>query len=216
VAIFPQNYSHRAFACFLPRLLLYFVFQHLLARGAGCGPQALASQFQSMGSGIMQKAKATKRPNVNKKIDYILRPNRIRMGLIYALTFAIAMAIGILIRFFLDGGVFSPDSLFGDWSINLLIVIGGAVLFALLDYSRWTIRIVDGDKLEGPTGAFGDRHAFPIRDIDWNRTGRSLGSRFKIGNGIYTTKRQRILISPWFYNPEEYQQFTAMIGYKQA
>jgi hypothetical protein len=162
---------------------------------------------------MMKKIRSAKQSG--KKNNFILRPNRLRMGLIYAFFFGVALVIGILIRFILDGGVFNPQSLFGDWRINFAIVFGGAVLFALLDYSRWTIRILGGEQLEGPSGAFGDRQIIPISEIDWTRTGRSLGSRFKIGNGIYARSRQRILISPWFYNPPDFDQFAQLIGYHE-
>jgi hypothetical protein len=161
----------------------------------------------------MNKSKPAKR--VNKKADFILRPNRLRMGLIYAFFFGLALAIGTLIRFALDGFAFNSQSLFGDWRINLLIVFGGAALFALLDYRRWTIRVLGGDRLEGPSGALGDRQVLPIADIDWTRTRRSLGSRLKVGNGIYAGPRNRILISPWFYNPADFAQFAEIIGWKE-
>jgi hypothetical protein len=158
----------------------------------------------------MKKPKPTRR--TSKQAEYVLRPSRLRMTLIYILIFSIAMGIGILIRFILDGGVYNPDRLFGDWQTNALIIFGGAIVFALLDYRRWTIRVLDGERIEGPSGAFSQRQAFPIKDIDWTRTRRSINSRLKIGNGIYTDSRQRILISPWFYDPQQFQEFAQRIG----
>jgi hypothetical protein len=158
----------------------------------------------------MKKPKPTKK--IGKQADFVLKPSRLRMALIYALMFGIAVSVGILIRFIMDGGVFDAQRLFGDWQMNALIVLGGAIVFAMLDYRRWTIRVLGGERVEGPSGAFGERQVFSISDIDWTRTRRSMNSRLKIGNGIYTGTRQRILISPWFYDPENFREFAERLG----
>jgi hypothetical protein len=159
----------------------------------------------------MKKVKVTRRPQSRQ--DYILRPSRVRMALIYAGFFALAVVVGMLIRLIAYRENANLEAILEGWGINLGIVVGGAVLFALMDYSRWTIRIVGGEKVEGPSGAMGSRSQLPLDDIDWERSGRSLRSRMKIGNAIYTVGRQRILISPWFYEPGLFAEFLDRIGY---
>ena len=161
----------------------------------------------------MKKAKVTRKPSA--RIDYTLRPSRWRMMLIYSALFTLALVFGLLLRM-LFGGEFSLQTLFGDWYVNIAIVIGGAVLYSLLDYRRWTMRVLGGDQVEGPTGALGDRVTVPIREIDWTRSRRSIESRIKIGTAIYSLSRQRILISPWFYDPDQFREFLDRIGYESA
>ena len=137
------------------------------------------------------------------------------MFLSYTVLFALAYGAGILLRM-----LFSPSEervrlLTGDWLRDFAIVAGGALLLSLLDFRRWTVRIHAGDRLEGASGAFGERVTIPIDEIDWTQTGRSLQSRVKLGNGIYAISRERILISPWFYSPGDYQDFLERIGFSR-
>jgi len=148
------------------------------------------------------------------RLDYILRPVRWRVALIYAIFFALAVLAGLSIRVAFNANKESFATLFSDWYFNFIIVIGGSILFALLDYSRWTIRVINGDRIEGPTGAFGERAELPLKEIDWTRSSRSLNSRLKVGNAIYTLTRKRILISPWFYKQEDFKELLDYIGYK--
>ena len=159
--------------------------------------------------------KSVKIPRKSKsQAEFILRPSRWRMMVIYTIMFTLAVFAGLLIRTILGGGA-SVQAIFSDWYINLGIVVGGAVLFALIDYSRWTMRVQGKEQLEGPSGAFGDRNTLPLKDINWPRSRKSLGSRIKIGTAIYTHGGKRILISPWFYDPARYQEFLDQIGYQQ-
>lgn len=159
----------------------------------------------------MKKPKLARKPLSHG--EFTLRPSRVRMAVIYAAFFALAVLAGMLIRLVFNRQGLKLEELYGDWALYLAIVIGGAILFALMDYSRWTIRLVGGDRVEGPSGAMGSRSWFDLGDIDWGRTQRSLGSRFKVGNAIYSVERQRILISPWFYPPASYAEFLDRIGY---
>jgi hypothetical protein len=162
----------------------------------------------------MKKVKVTRKPHSRQ--EYVLHPSRVRMALIYAAFFAMAVVIGIVIRLIVNRENANLGELFNDWATNLAIVVGGAVLFALLDYSRWTVRVQGGETVEGPSGALGTRSLLRLDDIDWERSGRSLRSRVKIGNAIYTIGRQRILISPWFYEPTLFSEFLDQIGYNPA
>lgn len=158
--------------------------------------------------------KTVKVPRKSKsQAEFILRPSRWRMMIIYTVMFTLAVLAGLLIRTIFGGGT-SVQAIFGDWYINLGIVVVGAVLFALVDYSRWTMRVQGGETIEGPSGAFGDRSTLSLKDINWARSGKSLRSRIKIGTGIYTNGGKRILISPWFYEPARYQEFLDQIGYQ--
>lgn len=159
----------------------------------------------------MKKVRAARKSQ--SRLDYSLRPSRVRMALIYAFFFALAVMFGMLIRIMANNENASLAQLFSDWGPNLAIVVGGAVLFAMIDYSRWTIRLQGGDELEGPSGGMGRRMVLPLEEIDWERTRRSLESRLKIGNAIYTVDGQRILISPWFYPPGSYAEFLDQINY---
>jgi len=159
----------------------------------------------------MKKVKVTRKPGTNK--DYTLRPVRWRMALIYAFFFTIAVLIGMSIRLIFNSRNEPLSEMFSDWYINLAIVVGGAVIFALVDYARWTIRVIGGEKVEGPSGALGDRFSMPIHEIDWPRSAKSLNSRLKVGNAIYSAKRGRILISPWFYNSSAFRELLTRIGY---
>jgi len=159
----------------------------------------------------MKKAKVTRNPR--SQAEFVLRPSRWRMLLIYVILFALAVTFGLLIRSIFSGG-FSTETIFGDWQINAIIVVGGAVAFALLDYRRWTMRVQGGEYLEGPTGAFGERIILPLKEINWERSGKSLRSRFGVGTAIYTHGGRRILISPWFYEPGHFKAFLYEIGYR--
>ncbi len=159
----------------------------------------------------MKKVRAARKSQ--SRSDYSLRPSRVRMALIYAFFFALAVMFGMLIRVVFNNENASPAELFSDWGPNLAIVVVGAVLFAMIDYSRWTIRVQGGEQIEGPSGGMGRRMILPLEEIDWKRTRRSLESRLKIGNAIYTFDGQRILISPWFYPPGNYSELLDLIGY---
>lgn len=161
----------------------------------------------------MKKVKVTKRPKAQS--EFVLQPSRLRMIVIYALLFMLAYGIGLLIRYIISGGTLEFDRLREDWLLDVLVIFGGPVLLAFLDYKRWVIK-VQGDQLEGLSGPFGDRSTFTTQEIDWTRTGRSLSSRVKIGNGIYANANRRILISPWFYRPADYRTFLDLIGYEKA
>jgi hypothetical protein len=157
----------------------------------------------------MKKVKVTKRP---QKEDFILKPNRLRMMLVYVLLFGLAYIIGMFIRYLINPGGFDLQRLTTDWTLDALIIFGGPALLAMLDYRRWVVRLQNSEMIEGLSGAFGERVVFPAREIDWQRTNRSLSSRFKIGNAIYAKTRQRILLSPWFYNPGDFREFLQLIG----
>lgn len=159
----------------------------------------------------MKKVKVTRRPQSHQ--DFTLRPSRVRIAAVYAFFFAIAVMLGMLIRVIAYRENANLSGLAEDWLTNLAIVMGGAVLFALLDYSRWTMRVLGGEKLEGPSGALGARSQIALDEIDWQRSGKSLRSRLKVGNAIYSLGRQRILISPWFYEPALFTEFLELIGY---
>jgi hypothetical protein len=161
----------------------------------------------------MKKAKVTRKPL--SRSDFTLYPSRLRMVTIYGSFFALAVIVGLLIRLATSGANTNYAELFIDWQMNLAIVVGGAVLFAILDFKRWTIRVISGELVEGPSGALGDRVKLEIKDIDWERSGRSLNSRLKVGNAIYTLGRQRILISPWFYPSNVFSEFLEHIGYRE-
>ena len=161
----------------------------------------------------MQKAKVTRRAKALN--EFILKPNRLRMFIIYTLLFILAYGLGLLIRYAINPTEFNLERLKEDWLIDILIVFGGPILLALLDSQRWIVQIKGGDQLEGLSGAFGERATFAVKDIDWVRTRKSLSSRLKIGNGIYSQTRKRILISPWFYTPDAYQEFLKIIGFNR-
>jgi hypothetical protein len=162
----------------------------------------------------MKKVKVTRKSGSGA--DFTLYPSRVRITLIYAAFFVMAVLIGMLVRIIAGGQNIDLAVLFSDWYINFGIVVGGAVLFAFMDYKRWTIRVLGGATVEGPSGAMGDRLMLPLKEIDWKRSGRSLRSRIKIGNAIYTEGRKRILISPWFYDPQAYAEFQERIGYTKV
>lgn len=145
--------------------------------------------------------------------EFVLFPSRVRMTIIYAVLFTLALMIGLLIRAAFSGWSFDLGGIWDEWYLNILLIFGGALVFAMIDYNRWTIRVRDNESVEGPTGAMGERALLPIKNIDWDRTRRNLNSRLKIGNAIYTQSGQRILISPWFYAPARYHEFLSEIGY---
>jgi hypothetical protein len=156
----------------------------------------------------MKKVKLTNRPAPREGLT--LKPSRLRMFVIYAFLFALAVLFGLLIRLILSPSAFGDM----DWNILFLAVFGGAAVMAFIEQSRWVLRVrKGGELLEGTTGAFGARVTIPIDSIDWERTRRSLSSWLKIGNSIYVTSIQRIMVSPWFFDPHEFSSFIKAIGY---
>lgn len=162
----------------------------------------------------MKKARPYNRSQ--NQSSQVLRPNRLRMLAIYTLLFALAYGLGLLLRYIFNPAAFAPERMQDDWIMDTLIILGGPLLLSLVDYKRWIVEVQGGMRLEGFAGAFSDRTGFAVRDIDWQRTRRSLSSRLKIGNAIYSNDHQRILISPWFYNRRDYRNFLAAIGYEPA
>jgi hypothetical protein len=157
----------------------------------------------------MKKAKVTRRPGARE--NPVLKPSRLRMFIIYVILFGLALLAGFIIRLIFNG--FNFDDM--NWSTMLIIVFGGAVVMAFMEVPRWTLIVRDGGELlEGTTGAFGARVAIPVKSIDWERTHRSISSRVKIGNNIYVTSIQKLMISPWFFNPRELRRFLESIGYQ--
>jgi len=156
----------------------------------------------------MKKIKSTRRPGPREGL--VLRPSRVRMFLIYSVLFAMAMGVGFLIRF-----IFSPDSFQNiDWATMGIVAVGGGAVMSFFEHQRWVLRVRDnGELLEGTTGAFGSRVTIPIKSIDWELTRRSLRSWLKIGNSIYVTRMQRVMVSPWFFNPGDFERFLKEIGY---
>lgn len=157
----------------------------------------------------MAKIKTSKRPVA----DFILKPNRLRLFLIYLLMFVLALILGYGIRWIFYRETFTQEFLQSQGFGTVLLVFGAALLLSITEYSRWTLRIIDRNVLEGPTGMFGDRMRMPIETIDWKRTQRSLASWLKVGNAIYGEDRQRILVSPWFFNPDQFTELLELIGY---
>lgn len=148
----------------------------------------------------MKKTKVTKRPA--QRGETVIQPSRLRMFVIYLVLFVLAIGIGTLVRLALNReslGIWFTE----NWRMTLLIVVGGAALLSLVERSRWTLRLLDGRRLEGPSGAFGERYIIPAEQIDWEQTNRSLGSWLKIGNAIYGPERKRIVVSQWFFDPQE-------------
>lgn len=160
----------------------------------------------------MKKVKVTKRPGPQGEL--IVLPSRLRMFLIYMVMFSLAIGIGLLLRLAVDRESFTAEWLSSGWISWLGVVIGGAALMALIERSRWKLRVVERDKLEGPTGAFGERLVIPFNEIDWPRTQRSLSSKLKIGNAIYGRGRQRIIVSQAFFDPAALSELLRAIGYK--
>jgi hypothetical protein len=158
----------------------------------------------------MKKVKVTQRPSGQD--DFTLRPSRLRMFGIYIVMFTVALAAGLLLRMLVNGDGFSMEFIQQNWPTGVGVVILGAATLALIERSRWTLRVIGGGLLEGPTGAFGERLGIPLQEIDWERTRRSLSSRLKIGNAIYANSRQRIMISPWFFAPAEIKELFSRIG----
>ena len=158
----------------------------------------------------MAKIRVTKRPTQ----DFILKPNRVRMFLIYIILFALAIVLGTGIRWLLYRDTLTPGWWSNNGTIAVVIIVVGALLMSVTEYSRWTLRVVGGNTIEGPAGMFGSREALSIAAIDWERTRRSLSSWLKIGNAIYDVSRQRILVSPWFFTPREFREMLDLIGYR--
>ena len=158
----------------------------------------------------MKKLKVTKRPG--SRAGLVLKPSRLRMFAIYALLFGLAIGFGLLLRMMFSPGGIGPVNI----PVTLLAVLGGALLMAFIEHSRWTLRVGEGEQLEGPTGAFGERTSIPLKGIDWARTRRSLSSRLKIGNSIYASANSRVMVSPWFFDPQKFHEFLTAIGYDKA
>lgn len=133
------------------------------------------------------------------------------MFLIYMVLFALAIGAGVLLRLATNresvGGWFMEN-----WPMTIIIIVGGAALLSIIERSRWTLRVLDGRRLEGPTGAFGERSVMPAEQIDWEKSKRSLGSRVKIGNAIYGRDGRRIVVNQWFFDPEKFQTILDMIS----
>lgn len=159
----------------------------------------------------MKKIKVTKRPGTN----FILRPSRVRMFLVYIVILTLAMSASLLFQYIFGRSNFGPEWYKKDSLIYLLVILGGAVLITLFEYSRWTLRVENGEQVEGPSGAFGERLVIPVKEIDWARSRRSLDSWLKFGNAIYSSPRRRILVSPWFFDPAQFREFLRAIGYEK-
>lgn len=160
----------------------------------------------------MAKAKVTKRPA--QRQDYTLQPSRLRMFLIYLVMFALAILLGLLIRLVFYRGEDLLAYLRENWVAGAAITVGGSLVMALVERSRWTLRVVGRSQLEGPTGLFSERIVIPINEIDWERTRRSLDSWLKVGNAIYGQGRTRVIVSQGFFKPEELKELLALLGYK--
>ncbi len=160
----------------------------------------------------MKKVKVTKRPGARG--DVVLQPSRLRMFLIYMVLFTLAIGVGLLIRLMMDQQDVSAVWFANNWPSGVGIIVGGAALLSIIEQRRWTLRVLDGRKLEGPTGAFGERLIIPAEDIDWERTQHSLSSRLKIGNAIYGPERKRIIVSQWFFEPDKLQEMLGMLKAK--
>ncbi len=160
----------------------------------------------------MKKVKVTKRPGARG--DVVLQPSRLRMFLIYMVLFTLAIGVGLLIRLMMDQQDVSAVWFANNWPSGVGIIVGGAALLSIIERRRWTLRVLDGRKLEGPTGAFGERLIIPAEDIDWERTQHSLSSRLKIGNAIYGPERKRIIVSQWFFEPDKLQEMLGMLKAK--
>jgi hypothetical protein len=143
----------------------------------------------------------------------IIRPSRLRMIGVYIIILTIAISVGLAIRFLLSHESVTLDWLQSDALPLAAIIIGGSVFISFLEYSRWTLRVENGDSVEGPAGAFGERMTLSLKEIDWVKTHRSLDSWLQFGNGIYSTPRRRILVSPCFFKPAEFREFLSAIGY---
>ncbi len=160
----------------------------------------------------VKKIKVTRRPGSS----FVLRPSRPRMFLVYTVILTLAIGAGFFIRFLLYHTGFDPSWFQTNGLFFLGLILLGAILITVMEYSRWTMRVVDGEKVEGPSGALGERLSIPLEAIDWKRTRRSLASWLKFGNAIYASPRQRILVSPWFFNPKQFREFLTAIGYDRG
>ena len=157
----------------------------------------------------MKKIKVTKRPGTS----LVLRPSRVRMFLVYVAILTLAIGFGLLISFLFWRHNFGPTWIMTETPTYLALILGGAFIITLMEYSRWIIHVEGGETVEGPAGGLGERLSIPIKEIDWTRTRRSLNSWLKFGNAIYSSPRQRILISPWFFQPAQFREFLTAIGY---
>ncbi|HEX9017802.1 MAG TPA: hypothetical protein VF806_01360 [Anaerolineaceae bacterium] len=161
----------------------------------------------------MAKIKVSKRPSPGG--DITLLPSRLRMFLVYLVLLAVALAVGLALRFLVNRGGFTATWLEENWPAGLIITFGGSALLAFIERNRWKLRVLDGDRIEGPTGTFGERIVIPVDEIDWTRTLNSLRSWLKIGNAIYGSARVRIIISQWFFHPNELKELLKAIGYEK-
>jgi hypothetical protein len=173
--------------------------------------------------GQMKRAKATGRPqqrqnaarrsSVPRRGDSLtVRPSRLRMFAVYVVMFAAALAVGMIFRMIANGWEATAQWITGQWPALVGIIFGGGALMAVIEHGRWTLRLLDGDRLEGPTGMFGERIVIPTGEIDWERTRRSMSGRLKMGNAIYGPGRTRILISPWFFEPAALRELLDRVG----
>ncbi len=137
------------------------------------------------------------------------------MFLVYLVILSLAIGTGLLIQFLFRRDSFGPGWLQTDSITYLAIILAGSLIVSLMEYPRWTLRVEGGEKVEGPSGAFGERLSIPVKEIDWMRTRRSLTSWLKFGNAIYVSPRERILVSPWFFDQGKFREFLAAIGYEK-
>jgi hypothetical protein len=118
----------------------------------------------------------------------------------------------MLLRLLFNRQGLSLGELYSDWLVYLAVVVGRSGFFAdgllALDDPG-----AGRERIEGPSGAMGNRSILDLNQVDWIRTRRSLDSRLKVGNVIYTIERLRILLSPWFYSPAAFSEFLDRIGY---
>jgi hypothetical protein len=128
--------------------------------------------------------------------------------------FTLAILIGLVIRLLVNQGESTQAYLQENWPSGVLIIVGGSALMTVIERSRWTLRVLERDKLEGPTGLFNERVVIPKNEIDWERTKRSLSSRLGMGNAIYGAGRLRVIVSQWFFNPDDLKELLGMLGYK--
>lgn len=161
----------------------------------------------------MTKAKIARRPA--QRQDLTIQPSRLRMFLVYLVMFTLAISLGLLIRVAVNPGETSLAYFQENWVPGVAIILGGSLLMAVIERSRWTLRVLGRNQLEGPTGLFSERITIPADEIDWERTRRSLESWLKIGNAIYGSGRTRVMVSQWFFNPEELKELLGMLGYKK-
>jgi uncharacterized membrane protein YciS (DUF1049 family) len=161
----------------------------------------------------MTRVKVTKRTRPSP--DFILKPSLGRMYFIYMLLFLSVYLVSFGLRSLNDPQTFNLEYLIANWQLDVLLIFGAPLLLALFYRGRWTLRVVDGERIEGSAGAFAQRVELPIREINWEATRRSFSSRLKLANSL-TAGNRRILINIWFYAPEAFAEFLSAIGYDRA